>query len=322
MSTFVDRHRFDFNFNNGGAGSFGDIFWRSDDFGFNVVWLMNNNVANTITALPAVTPDWKIKGAGDFDQAGQGDADILWQNDNGSLAIWQMNDNAIVNIVALPNVGPTWKVVGDNDFNGNAANDILFRNDSGAVAMWTFTAANAAPAVFSTLQNPGPTWHVVGTGDTNNDQLAGILWQNDSGLLAIWENATFGANTFVFNTAAALPSVDATWHVKGMGDMNGNGPADIVFQHDSGAVVIWEMGGAQGTTVISTNLASANPGSGWHIVGIRDMNNDAKADILFQHDTGTAAVWENYTSGGGSATFTILPIQPNPNPDGPFWDLY
>jgi hypothetical protein len=51
------------------------------------------------------------------------------------------------------------------------------------------------------------------------------------------------------------------------------------------------------------------------------MNNDAKADILFQHDTGAAAVWENYSSAGGAATFTALAITPNPNSGGFVWDL-
>jgi len=46
-------------------------------------------------------------------------------------------------------------------------------------------------------------------------------------------------------------------------------------------------------------------------------------DIVFQNDNGAAAVREDYHSlGGGSATFkTVLPISPNPNPNGHVWDL-
>jgi len=123
--------------------------------------------------------------------------------------------------------------------------------------------------MFAGTQNPGPTRHVVGTGDTDNilvpggDKSAGILWRNDNGALALWENPTFAASTFTFNTVAALPTVDASWHVKGLADLNGDGRADIVFQNDSGAVAIWEMGGTAGTTVTGglriRGVAAARP---------------------------------------------------------------
>ena len=83
------------------------------------------------------------------------------------------------------------------------------------------------------------------------------------------------------------------------------------------------MGGAAGTTITSANLINLNPGPAWHIVGLRDMDGDTRADIVLQNDNGAAAVWEDYHSlGGGSATFdTVLLIDPNPNPNGHVWDL-
>ena len=133
-------------------------------------------------------------------------------------------------------------------------------------------------------------------------------------------NPTFAAGTFTFTTGATLPTVDPSWHVKGMQDISGNLRADIVFQHDSGAVAIWEMFG--GTTITAMNLVNLNPGPAWHIVGLRDMNKDGAADIVFQNDNGAAAIWEDYVSlGGGLATFTPLAITPNPNPNGHVWDL-
>jgi len=327
MSTFQDRHRSDFNFAEvGGAGSFGDILWR-DHAGDNVLWLMNNNMAGSLTPLPAVPADWHVKAAADFDSflVGSGNADILWQNDNGALALWQMEGSILTSVQALPNPGPTWHVVGDNDFNLDHADDIFFQNDNGAVAMWTgiITATGIVSGMFAGTQNPGPTWHVVGTGDTTNDERAGILWQNDNGALALWENPTIGAPTFTFNTVAALPTLDPSWHVKGMQDINGDFRADIVFQNDSGAVAVWEMGGGLGTTILSANLVNLNPGPAWHIVGLRDMDDDSHIDIVFQNDSGAAAVWEDYQPllGGGATFNTVLAITPNPNPNGHVWDL-
>ena len=333
MTTFTDLHRSDFDFNTLATpfGGFGDILWR-DHAGNDVLWLMNINSPSSVATLPDVTPGWHVKAAAEFDlpELGFNSDDILWQNDNGALALWRMNGTTIVINHALPNPGPTWHVVGDYDFNGDLKDDIFFQHDSGALAIWTISNAQfgTVSGMFAGIQNPGPTWHVVGTGDTDGDQRAGILWQNDSGALAIWENPVFVnmpfiGDIFIFNTVAALPTVDASWHVKGMADVSGNGRADVVFQNDSGAVAIWEMGGAGGTTINAANLVNINPGPTWHIAGLRDMDGDGHADILFQNDNGAAAIWENYQSlGGGSATFNgLLAVTPNPNPNGHVWDL-
>jgi len=330
MTTFTDRHRSDFNYlaTNTPNGSFGDILWR-DAAGDYVLWLMNTNSPGSVATLPHVTPDWHIKAAAEFDRPliGPQSADILWQNDNGALALWQMNGTTVTAINALPNPGPTWHVVGDNDFTGDMSDDILFRNDNGSLVMWNMRGASppTITEILTSTQNPGPTWHVVGTGDTDGDTRAGVLWQNDNGTLAIWENLiipTTGA--FTFQTVAALPAIGPSWHVKGMADLNGDGRADIAFQNDSGAVAVWEMGGAAGTTVTAMNLVSLviDWGPTWHVVGLRDMNNDAHADMVLQNDDGAAAVWEDYTSfGGGVASFLPVAITPNPNPNGHVWDL-
>jgi len=329
MSTFQDRHRSDFNNSAGSFGSFGDILWR-DAAGDTVLWLMTNNqlIGQFSTAtLPFVPPDWHVKAAAEFDvpAVGNDSADILWQNDNGALALWRMDGNFVSAINALPNPGPTWHVVGDNDFNADLSDDILFQNDNGSLAIWTIRGA-APPTItgmFAVPQTPGPTWHVVGTGDTTGDNAAGILWQNDNGALAVWEHPSFVAGTFTFN-ALPLQTVDPSWHVKGMADLKGDGGEDIVFQNDNGAVVVWDsQPGAFLDFVIVKELINLNPGPSWHIAGLRDMNGDGHADILFQNDNGAAAVWEKYQDlGVGSATFaTVLAIDPNPNPNGHVWDL-
>ena len=327
MTTFVDLHRSNFN-----SDQVADILWR-DQAGDDVLWLMSNNTPamGGVSAIPSVTPDWHFKAAAEFDSGSNSNADILWQNDNGALALWQMTGTTVTAINALPNPGPAWHVVGDNDFNGDFRDDILFRHDSGALAIWTITSAatGTISGMFVGTQNPGPAWHVVGTGDTDNnampgqDETAGILWQNDNGALVLWEDPTFAAGAVTFNTVAALPAVDPSWHVKGMADVSGDGRSDIVFQNDNGAVAVWEMGGS---TPIRVNLINLNPGPAWHVVGMREMNEtlgDARVDILFQNDNGAAAMWEGYRLlGVGSVTYdTVLAITPNPNPNGHVWDL-
>ena len=109
-----------------------------------------------------------------------------------------------------------------------------------------------------------------------------------------------------------------------MADLNGDGTADVVFQNDNGAVVVWEMRGTAVTAMnlVNFGLGGNDPGPTWHVVGFSDMNGDRKADILLQNNNGAAAVWEDYTPyGAGQATFLSFAITPNPNPNGHVWDL-
>jgi hypothetical protein len=72
------------------------------------------------------------------------------------------------------------------------------------------------------------------------------------------------------------------------GDFNGDGKADILWQHTSGARAIWLMNG-------TTYGSSANLGTvaiSWNIAGASDFNGDGKADILWQNSsTGQRLVW-------------------------------
>ena len=72
------------------------------------------------------------------------------------------------------------------------------------------------------------------------------------------------------------------------GDFDGDGKADILWQHDNGTPAVWLM---DGVNVRATGPALHNPGAGWHVKEALDFNGDGRADIMWQHDNGTPAVW-------------------------------
>jgi hypothetical protein len=83
--------------------------------------------------------------------------------------------------------------------------------------------------------------------------------------------------------------VPAPWTIHAVGDFNGDGKTDILWQNSStGQVEIWLM---NGTALSSTgNLGNVFPP--WSIAGVGDFNGDGKADILWRNSsTGQVEIW-------------------------------
>jgi hypothetical protein len=79
-----------------------------------------------------------------------------------------------------------------------------------------------------------------------------------------------------------------SWHIKGAGDFDGDGKADVLWQNDSGQAAIWLM---NGTAVLGTSLAGSNPDPSWQVMGAADLDGDGKSDILWQSNDGQPAAW-------------------------------
>src|SRR5207248_5911512 len=66
-------------------------------------------------------------------------------------------------------------------------------------------------------------------------------------------------------------SADPTVIAAGATDFNANGKPDLLWQSDStGDVVMWYMGGAQGSTYTGSSWMGAAPG--WSVVATADLN--------------------------------------------------
>jgi hypothetical protein len=58
---------------------------------------------------PNPGPTWHVKAASDFD--GDGNSDIVWQDDSGQAAIWLMDGiNTTTRAITGPNPGADWHV--------------------------------------------------------------------------------------------------------------------------------------------------------------------------------------------------------------------
>jgi sarcosine oxidase delta subunit len=61
-----------------------------------------------------VATTWHVAGVHDFDA--DGDADILWRNDDGRVVTWEMEDAAFVRNHSFGSVSQTWQISGTGAF--------------------------------------------------------------------------------------------------------------------------------------------------------------------------------------------------------------
>jgi hypothetical protein len=248
----------------------------------------SDNIAN---ALNAVTADWHVVGTGDFN--GDGRADILWRNDDGTIADWLgtasggFSGNGVNSRTAVSN---DWQVAGLADFNGDGRTDILWVNNT-SMADWLATAtstggfvgngANSSNAIPASCQ-------VAGVGDFNGDDRADILWRNVNGLVHDWLGTAVGG--FIDNSANAPTNIGASYHVAGIGDFNGDGRADILWRDSDGTITDW-LGQANGGFVSNSAIARQAVDTSLQIVGVGDFNGDGRDDALFRNDSGDLGIW-------------------------------
>ena len=278
----------------GGGGGRGHNGGGDPQAGNAQVYLMNNATVASQAILAGPGTSWHIVGSADFN--GDGNSDIVWQNNSSDTPlIWTMNGATVTSQTTLASPGAGWSAVATGDFNGDGHPDLLFQNTStGAAEIWTMNGTSVTS--MTSLAGPGSTWRVAATGDLNGDGKSDIVFQNSDGTPQVWlMNGTSVTST------ASLSDPGSTWHIVAAADFNHDGEADLLFQNTStGAPMIWTMNG----TSVTSQTTLASPGTGWSLVGASNYNGNGQPELLFQNTSnGTPMIWTmNGTSVTGAST--------------------
>jgi hypothetical protein len=183
-----------------------------------------------------------------------------------------MNGNAMVSARLLtPDrvTDPDWRIAATADIDRNGLADIVWHHRTqGYVAVWLM---NGTVAVQMQLLNPGrvadTNWRIVGTADLNQDNWTDIVWQHQtSGLITSW--LMYGGSLVTPGIFNVNQSTDPNWKVRALLDANGDGRADLVWQHATKNELAVTL--LNGLTVVSSawlNPQTVNPG--WRLVSAR-----------------------------------------------------
>lgn len=99
-------------------------------------------------------------GAGDFN--GDGRADILWRNDDGTVADWLANASGgfTPNLASLAAAPGDWHIVSVGDYDGDGHDDLAWRNEDGTVATWLADANGSFTIAAATSVSVPLDWHL------------------------------------------------------------------------------------------------------------------------------------------------------------------
>jgi FG-GAP-like repeat len=136
--------------------------------------------------------------------------------------------------------------------------------------------------------------------DFNGDGRSDILWlYHDNVAVSNWLATPDG--NFTINDAHAFVSLAAvhTFDAKAVGDFNGDGRADVLWQVDGGGFHETWLSSADGgfANTFGGNVGFEMGDSNWKIADTGDFNGDGVDDLLWRHNDGRLSNWLGTASG-------------------------
>ena len=222
-----------------------------------------------------------------------GKFDLLWQNhSNGQLIAWHMNGASVLSsrFLTPSAVSPDWKLRGSGDLNADGKPDLVWQNTvTGEIAYYLMDGTMSYAMGMFSPSKVEPTWQIASVRDMNLDGHPDILWNNvNTGQVLAWfmNGTTVAAQGWI----NATPLPDPNWRLRGTGDFDGDGLADLVWQHETtGQPLLWKMYGA----AVISGVPLPTPGTpDWKIMAIGDANVDGHTDLIFENVvTGGIVIW-------------------------------
>ncbi|MFF4270450.1 FG-GAP-like repeat-containing protein [Streptomyces sp. NPDC001536] len=193
----------------------------------------------------------------------------------------------------------TIKAIPVGDLSGDRNNDVLVRYSSGALRLYKpgRGAALKPSTSYTTLASSGWTQYDVLTspGDVSGDGRPDLITRNSStGTVYLYK----GTSTGKLSARVKLYDNWKTYKkIVGAGDLNGDGIGDLLAQDKSNVLYRYD-GKGDGTFKARVKLFSNWGGSYNAVVGVGDITDDGKADLVSRDTSGN--LYRNSGDGKGS----------------------
>ncbi|MCT9075012.1 FG-GAP repeat domain-containing protein [Streptomyces fulvoviolaceus] len=229
-----------------------------------------------------------------------GRGDLLTLNSSGGLT-WHSGTGT--GKFSDKRTGTGWatsvKAVPFGDLSGDRCNDVLVRYSSGALRLYKpgCNAALKPSTSYTTLASSGWTQYDVLTspGDVSGDGRPDLLARNSStGAVYLYK----GTSTGKLSARVKLYDNWKTYKkIVGAGDLDGDGISDLIAQDKANNLYRYD-GKGNGTFAARVKLFTNWGGSYNVIVGVGDITDDGKSDLVSRDTSGN--VWRNSGDGKGS----------------------
>ncbi len=208
----------------------------------------------------------------------------------GATGGWKVQNDQTVAWQDLTTLGAGYSYLGLGATAANKAMpDIYVYNaDAKYVAAYT-TDATGAITGFESIFSGEAALMQVGLADFNADGVSDLLLRTADGFVGYYANGAF----------AEVQGLGTEWTVAALGDLDGNGRADVIIAHEAGYVGAYLVGTDDVIVQVGANyfgawLCSQGAVTGFFGIGefagavqdIADYNADGKDDLLFRTSGG------------------------------------
>jgi hypothetical protein len=223
--------------------------------------------------------------------------DLLATTSGGDLRLYTGNGSGYVNSGVT--IGTGWSgfnlVFSPGDFNGDGYADVMARTTDGRLFLYTGTGTGRLHAG----RQIGTGWNiynqVIGAGDFSGDGNTDLLARTPAGDLYLYKGNGVGG------WSGSRVQVGRGWNgfnlLLSAGDFTGDGAMDVIARTPAGGLYLYKGNGIGGWASGGIKI-----GSGWQtfakVVGVRDFNNDGKADLIGLTATGRFVFYPGNGSGG------------------------
>ncbi len=194
---------------------------------------------------------------------------------------------------------------GGIDLDGNNKGAIVLRSSAASPQILAGRLVSGQ-FQFTSMPDPGPSFRLLGVGDFDGNGVSDLAFLNSAqitfGDVKFWRN-------FSQNSEVLLRQVKQVWDVQAVGDLDGDGYADLVWRYladdprDTGVSYIWFMNGSTVTQVRKRGGAPLN----WKLLGAVDLNGDGAADMIYISPDGQVKALMA-TANRTCANFSVAPL--------------